>query len=277
MLTRESILEKLTNIDFNLTRLLIVRFIRNYFARFGTKIAIIGLSGGLDSSTTMVLLTEALGKDNIYALILPYEGISPKSDIEDAVSLCEDFGVRYKVIDIRPIVDTIKETLEENLGTLNDISLGNVMARTRMIILYAYANCLNGLVVGTSDKSEILIGYFTKYGDGAADIMPIGDLYKTQIRLLAMRLGIPENIALKASSPGFWIGHLAEDEIGARYEDIDSVLYALVELGLSPPEVANISGINKKALEIVLERLAVHKHKRMPPIIPRIQKLVMRH
>lgn len=277
LLTREEALKGLTSIDLDLTRLLIVRFIREYFTHSGARAAIVGLSGGLDSSVTAALLTEALGKENVRALILPYEGVSLKSDIEDAISLCESLGVKYEIIDIRSIVDTVRRSLEGSLGTLGKITLGNIMARTRMILLYAYANCLNGLVVGTSDKSEILLGYFTKYGDGAADIMPIGDLYKTQVRLLAMKLGIPERIVSKASSPGFWTGHLAEDELGARYEDIDCVLYALIELGLSPPEVTNAIGIKEETLEIVLKRLTKYKHKRRPPVIPRIQRLIMRY
>ncbi len=274
LLTKDQILRKLLSVDLELAKQLIISYIRNYFIRSHAKMAIMGLSGGVDSSTTLALLVEALGSDRVHVLILPYEGVSPKRDIEDAISLSESFKVKYDVISIKPMVDSFRNILERNLGNLERITIGNIMARTRMITLYAYANNLGGLVVGTGDKSEIMIGYFTKYGDGAADIMPIGDLYKTQVRRLALKLGVPEEIAFKTSSPALWAGQEAEAELGAKYEDIDAVLYALIELGLDPSEVLEIKDIDKKVITLVLSRVSKYEHKRKPPAIPNIQKII---
>ena len=268
MLTKDQILRKLLSVNLELAKQLIVSYIRNYFIRSHAKVAIMGLSGGVDSSTTLALLVEALGNNRVHVLILPYEGVSPKRDIEDAISLSESFKVKYDVIGIKPMVNNFKSILERNLGDLKRVTIGNIMARTRMITLYAYANNLGGLVVGTGDKSEIMIGYFTKYGDGAADIMPIGDLYKTQVRRLALKL------AFKTSSPALWAGQEAEAELGAKYEDIDVVLYALIELGLDPSEVLKIGDIDKKVKTLVLSRISKYEHKRKPPAIPNIQKII---
>lgn len=276
MPTREEIFRTLLNIDFELAKRLIVNYVKNYFLYSGAKVAVMGLSGGVDSSTTLALLVEALGKERLFVLILPYEGVSPKRDVEDAITLAEKFGVRYKVLNIKPIVDKFAEALGESLGKLERVVVGNIMARTRMVTLYAYANSLNGLVVGTGDKSEIMIGYFTKYGDGAADIMPIGDLYKTQVRRLALKLGLPENIAFKPSSPALWVGQKAEAELGAKYEDIDVVLYAMIELGMDPQDIFNIEGLDMNVASIVISRVHRFEHKRRPPEIPKIQRALMK-
>jgi len=139
-----------------------------------------------------------------------------------------------------------------------------------MNILYYYANKYNGLVVGTSDRSELLIGYYTKYGDGAVDILPIGALYKTQVRKLAEKLGLPRRIVEKPSSPGFWVGHLAEDEIGIKYEVIDVVLYALFDKGLKPEEVPRYTGIDQGIVNKILDMHRRSRHKRVFPPMPRL-------
>ncbi|MCD6095129.1 MAG: NAD(+) synthase, partial [Thermoprotei archaeon] len=145
---------------------------------------------------------------------------------------------------------------------------GNLKARIRMCLLYYYANVNNALVIGSSDKSEILIGYFTKYGDGGVDLLPIGDLYKTQVRQLAIGLGVPKKIAYKPSSPRLWPGHMAEDELGLSYEEIDIILYAYHDLGLSEDEIVQRCNVSADKVKRVISMVRNSEHKRkMPPII----------
>ncbi len=169
-------------------------------------------------------------------------------------------------------------TLSSLVGSLptklDRVVEGNIRARIRMTILYAYANQYNLLVAGTGDRSEILIGYFTKYGDGGADFFPIGCLYKTQVRRFAVFLGIPEKIAYKPSSPRLWKDHLAEKELGLKYEVIDAVLYSLFDKKLSPQQTAEKLGISLEVVERILSRYYSTSHKRETPPIPDPQEYV---
>ncbi|MCS7384315.1 MAG: NAD+ synthase [archaeon GB-1867-097] len=227
---------------------------------------VLGVSGGLDSSVVASLSVKAYGSEKVLCLLLPDSDVTPKSDVDDALALCKLLGVKYHVIDIKPIVSCCMQCIPSSQST-DRLSIGNLRARIRMCILYYYANHERRLVVGTGDKSELLIGYFTKYGDGGCDLLPIGDLYKTQVRYLAKYLNIPSRIISKPSSPRLWKDQLAEDEIGFTYEYIDPILHLLVDEKLNCEEAASKLNVPLSDVERVNELIKRSSHKRkMPPI-----------
>ncbi|MGQ9479078.1 MAG: NAD+ synthase [Thermoproteota archaeon] len=245
----------------------IVAGLIEYFVEVGRKTGIIGLSGGLDSSVVAYLTVKALGVDRVRLYIMP-SSTTPGRDIEDAMSIIERLKVlpgNFRVINI----DGVVRAFEDALGEMGRVERGNIMSRTRMTILYHEAAVNDGLVVGTGDKSEILIGYFTKYGDGGADILPIAGLYKTYVRRLAEHLGVPEKIRSKPSSPALWPGHTAEGELGVDYEIIDTALYLCFEEGLGAEEVHRVSGIPLGTIMNITERIRKTEHKRnLPKTLP---------
>ncbi len=265
----EKITIKSLDIDLQYAVERITNFIKEYLAKSKAKGYVIGLSGGIDSSTTLALLVKAVGSEKITGLIMPFKGITPEEDINDALDLANSFNVKHHIICINSIFEAFKSIIPY-FDEQDRISNGNLMARTRMILLYYYANKYNYLVVGTGDKSEILLGYFTKGGDGMVDILPIGDLYKTQVRKVAKYLGLPERIVTKPSSPRLWAGQIAEQELGISYETIDLVLYSLFDLRLSMDEIAEKTGISKSVIQAIYERVISSQHKRSLPPIPRI-------
>tara|TARA_Y100000590_G_scaffold140026_1_gene160536 strand:- start:3097 stop:3894 length:798 start_codon:yes stop_codon:yes gene_type:complete len=189
---------------------------------------VIGLSGGIDSSVCLSLSMKKLSNHNVLGLIMPMNGITPSDDENDAIELANKYKIEYKVIPLNKIQESFKSQIyQEYMNELeeNKIAQGNLIARIRMSILYFHANLLNRLVVGTGDKSESMLGYFTKYGDGGVDIAPIADLYKTQIRILAKKLDIPKKIIDKKSGPRLWKNHDAEEELQMTYEQLDPILY----------------------------------------------------
>jgi NAD synthase len=208
MITVKDVVE----IDYEKALAVIKDFVKNYLETAGVRNIVIGLSGGIDSSTLFTVLAESVDKDRIVALILPDMRVTPKEDVDDAVSLAEKYGVRHYVIEIDRIIDSF--SIIPGLDINNKLDIGNLRARVRMAIMYYYANRYNGIVAGTSDRSELLIGYYTKYGDGGADILPLGCLFKTQVRMLGRHLGLPKRIIEKPSSPRLWRDQLAEEEIG---------------------------------------------------------------
>ncbi len=198
--------------------------LREYARGAKREVGVIGLSGGVDSALTTALAARALGAKNVIGVIMPTK-ITKKNDIEDARALGRSLGIKVVEIDIDDIVALMEKKLcAIRVCKMNEVDVGNLAARVRMAILYNIAARENGLVIGTGDKSEISIGYFTKYGDGGVDILPIGGLYKTEVREMARALGIPERIANKPASPGLWRKQTAERELGACYEVIDEVL-----------------------------------------------------
>ncbi len=265
-------LDDVVRLDYEAVAKSLTGFIRDYVSEARAKGAVIGVSGGVDSATVLHLLVRALGSEKVLALILPDTSVTPAEDVEDARSLAERLGVAYKVIDIRPIV----ESFVNQLGSADKRTIGNLRARIRMSILYYHANSLDYLVAGTGDRSEILIGYFTKYGDGGVDFLPIGCLYKSQVRRLALHLGVPVKIAWKPSSPRLWPGHLAEDELGMKYDEIDVILYALFDLGMGVKEAAEATGLSAEKVMRVLELYENSKHKRSMPPIPSPEEFVWR-
>jgi len=248
----------------------IIVFIKKYFEKAGAEKAVVGVSGGVDSSTTLMLSVRALGPKRVIALIMPHKGITPEDDIEDAKMIIKSAGVEYYEFEVSRIAKVYSEMFKEKRVELTRKTYGNILARTRMILLYAIANQFNGIVVGTGDKSEILLGYFTKYGDGGVDILPIGCLYKTQVRLVAKYLGIPDKIAFKPSSPRLWPGQTAEGELGFTYREIDPVLHALFELNYSPEKVVKELGVSLELVNRVLELHQKSEHKRRLPPVPAI-------
>jgi len=270
MLTLSEIKNKLLSIDKEFAIKRIVCAVQQYFRQVNAKYAVMGLSGGVDSSTTLAILTRALDTDRIKCLIMPHSKITPKEDTNDAVKLASQYGIEPIIIEIDEIADSFKRKMENSGLDMNKLAYGNTLARIRMMILYSFANSLNGLVVGSGDKSELLLGYFTKYGDGGVDILPLGDLYKTQVRMLAEYLGVPKKIAYKPSSPRLWQGQTAVEELGADYDVIDAILYAFIELRKPLEEVFEIQGIQKSLIQSILRRVFLNEHKRRFPFIPKL-------
>lgn len=215
--------------------------------------AVLGLSGGLDSAVVAVLAKEALG-DKVLCLILPCE--SPEADIRDAERLSKAFGLRTEKIDLTGIY----RSLIEILPRAGLIARANLKPRLRMVVLYYFANRLNYLVLGSGNRSELAVGYFTKYGDGACDLLPLGGLYKSQVRSLARKLSIPEHIISKPPSAGLWSGQTDEGELGIGYEELDQILTQLDEGG-------RLEGLPEKRIGLVKRLQVRSRHKRNLPKI----------
>src|SRR4030042_6425818 len=206
-------------IDFSEAQTRICRFIKEYVQNAGANGIILGLSGGVDSSTIAALSSLAIGGDRVFGLLLPERETFSRKDIDDALSVAERFKVKTQTCDITPVLESFYVTIPI-FDQADRLCKGNIKARTRMIFLYYYANKLNRIVCGTSAKSETMMGYFTKWGAVAADISPIMDLYKTQVRKLAVHLGIPAELAAKPSTPALWPNQLAETELAVKYETL---------------------------------------------------------
>jgi NAD+ synthase len=247
---------------------IITGFIREKIEEANANGAVLGLSGGIDSSTVLILAIKALGNKNVTALIMPDTRVTPHRDVEDALWLVKKYGVEYYLIEINNILDSY--SIAPFYNSKLNIPTGNLRARIRMNLLYYYANLKNYLVIGTGDRSELLIGYFTKYGDGGVDILPIGSLFKTQVRKLGKYLGLPDHIVYKPSSPALWPGHSAEEELGLKYEVIDVVLYALFDKNIPPERIPEKTGIGIEVVNRILNMHRRTRHKRNPPPIPKM-------
>ena len=254
-------------LDCELTAKAIRTFLKDYVDRVGIKKAVVGLSGGIDSTVTAYLTAEVFGKDNLLGIIMPSKA-NTNLDTDHGLLVAKKLRIRHKIIPIQDMVDAF----ERNTGTktIDRISRGNIMARCRMILLYFWANIEKAVVLGTSDKTEILLGYFTKFGDGGSDIMVIPSLYKTQVRKMAEYLGVPPEIIKKAPSAGLWTGQTAEGEIGIKYDDLDFILYHLLEKRYSPEEIITKLGIVRGDVEKVIHMVRNSEHKRQTPRYPKI-------
>lgn len=258
----EKLLDEIKNQDYAAITKKIEDFLKNQVVKNNTNGVILGLSGGIDSSVITYLCARVL-KEKTLALIMPDTKISPEKETEEALKIIEKLGIAYKLLDINLIVSEYSKYIEPN-----ERALGNLRARVRANLLYYYANSKNLLVVGSSDKSEFLIGYFTKFGDGSADILPIVSLYKIQVRELARFLGVPGGIITQKSSPNLWKGHIAEEEIGVKYEEIDSILYCIFEKKLSIEETVKATNIEKNTVDKIYQLYKTSEHKRITAARP---------
>ena len=234
----------------------IIEFIKRKVKEANAEGVVIGLSGGVDSATTLFLCVESLGNDKVLALMMPWK-INKKEDTEDAIQMCEKLGVKYRVKEIDPILESFGSILN-----LDDrLVKGNLIARIRMCILYYFANKDKFLVAGAGNKSEYLQGYFTLHGDIACDFLPLGNLYKTEVKKLAEELGVPKKIINKKPSAGLWEGQTDEDELGITYENLDRIL-PLIEKNISEGDIHKKTKIETKKIKKVKERMIKTKYKR---------------
>jgi NAD+ synthase len=248
-------------INTDLARTILTGFIRSEINRAGYSRAVIGLSGGLDSALSCFLAAEALGAENVMAVRMPYKTSSADS-LSHAQMVIDKLGVHSITIPITEMVDP----LIERFPKASPVRRGNLMARSRMIVLYDQSEEFHGLVVGTSNKTEILLGYSTQFGDAACAVNPIGDLYKTQIRQLSGALGVPPEIIQKPPSADLWVGQTDEGELGFTYEDVDKLLFLLVDQRYSPQDCVE-SGFSKSFVEVVVKRIQRSHFKRvLPPV-----------
>ena len=240
----------------------IFAFVRRVVEDAKAKGVVVGLSGGIDSAVVGALCVEALGKNRVFVLLMPSEH-TPRRDVEDARALVETWGTRAVSVPISAMTAEITRAA----GTRgNKIAKANVQARVRMALLYYHANTLGYLVAGTGDRSEIEIGFYTKFGDGGVDFLPIAHLYKTQVRALGAHLGVPKEIVEKPASPQLWPGHRALDEIPADYDKLDVILHGLFDRKMDAAETATKTGVSRAVIERVLKMHQRTAHKRtMPP------------
>jgi len=264
ILTKEAL-----KLDSPLTTARLKRFIKDYVKKTKTKGAVVNLSGGIDSSTTTALTTLAIGGDKVLALSLPEEETQNPIDTKHTRMLAEKFGFSLETIDITNLLEAYYESIPA-FDPSDTLSKGNIKARARMICLYYYANRQNRIVVGSSDKSETMMGYFTKWGDIAADISPLMDLYKTQVRQLAAYIGVPAKIITKPSTPQLWPGQLAEQELGIKYETLDLILFGL-ENFLAPEEIAKQLKLPVKLVTSIKTRWLSKEHKRRAPLTMKME------
>ena len=251
-------------INTDLARTILVGFIASEVKRVGFTRAVVGLSGGIDSALSCVLAAEALGPENVLAVRMPYKTSSADS-LEHAQMLIDQLGVPSKTIEITGMADPLIGLEPE----ISKMRRGNILARSRMIVLYDQSEDFKGLVIGTSNKTEILLGYTTIFGDAASALNPLGDLYKTQLRQLSRALSIPAPIVDKPPSADLWLGQTDEAELGFTYEQVDPLLYLLVDQRYSPQEAIE-AGFEEKFVKAVVERIRRSQFKRMQPPIAKL-------
>jgi NAD+ synthase len=258
----------LLEMDFSEAQKRICRFIKEYLENAGAKGIVLGLSGGIDSGTIAALSSLAIGGENVLGLMLPERENFNQKDIDDAKAVAAQFHLETQVCDMSSTLSGLYGAIPV-FDQSDRLCKGNVKARTRMIYIYYYANKQNRIVCGSSDKSETMMGYFTKWGDAAADIAPIMDLYKTQVRKLALHLGISKELASKPSTPALWPNQTAESELGIDYETLDLILYGL-ERFMALEEIINQLGVEKTLVDRVKSRWLANEHKRRMPLAPKI-------
>mgnify|MGYP001683633782 FL=1 len=240
--------------------------IRENFKKAGFSKAVLGLSGGIDSALVAYLLRDALGKENVLAIMMPYKSSNPDS-LNHAKLVVEDLGINSKTIEITDMIDAYFKNEKE----ATSLRMGNKMARERMSILFDYSSKENALVVGTSNKTEIYLGYSTQFGDSACALNPIGDLYKTNIWDLSRYLKIPNELIEKKPSADLWEGQTDEQEMGLTYKEADQVLYRMLEENKKVEEVL-AEGFNKDLVDNIVRRMNRSEYKRRMPLIAKIKR-----
>ncbi|KUK92658.1 MAG: NH(3)-dependent NAD(+) synthetase [Anaerolineaceae bacterium 46_22] len=256
-------------INPDLTIKILTGFIKTELNRVGFKRTLMGVSGGIDSAVSLYLSAKALGPENVLAVRMPYR-TSPQDTLEDAQAMIDDLGVQSMTVEITEMVDPLINHYEN----MTKLRAGNIMARMRMIVLYDQSVPFKGLVMGTSNKTEMLLGYSTIFGDSAVALQPIGDLYKTQVRQLAKALGVPDKVIQKAPSADLWAGQTDEGELGFTYAEVDKLLYLLVDQRYRPEDCVE-EGFDQAFVERVMELMRRNHFKRvMPPIAKLSQRTI---
>jgi len=257
------------SIDTEKVKQILSAFIREKVAGAGFSKAVIGLSGGVDSSLSGFLAVEALGAENVMAVRMPYKTSSPES-LEHAKLVIDKLGVPNLTVPITDMVDPLFERFPD----ANHIRRGNAMARARMIVLYDQSQAFNGLVVGTGNKTEFLLGYTTLYGDAACAFNPLGDLYKTQVRQLARAMGVPDVIIAKPPSADLWLDQTDEGELGFTYDEVDQLLYLLVDQKHDPDECI-AAGYSAQFVKSVINLIRKNSFKRVVPPIAKLDDRII--
>ncbi len=258
-------------INTDLARRVLTKFIHDEVTKAGFKRAVIGLSGGIDSAATAFLAAEALGAENVLCVRMPYATSAPDS-LSDAQRVIDQLGVQALTVPITPMVDPLFAQFPD----CDHRRRGNIMARMRMVILYDQSAAFNALVIGTGNKTEILLGYTTLYGDSASAMHPLGDLYKTQMRQLARAMGVPQSIQDKAPSADLWFGQTDEGELGYTYAEVDRLLYLLVDERYSLDEAIG-AGFAPEFVKGVWNRVRKNQYKRVPPLVCKISRRSQGH
>ncbi|TMI22828.1 NAD+ synthase, partial [Candidatus Bathyarchaeota archaeon] len=252
--------ERMLEVDPHATLTEIIGFVSNIFVNSRAKGIVVGLSGGIDSAVTASICVKAIGPEKVMGLLLFEKKTMEGTDSRDAKELARKLKIETLEFPIDEVFDSFLANFP--IETKDRVTIGNLKARIRMASLYFIANAKNLLVAGTGDRSEDLIGYFTKYGDGGADFLPIAHLYKTQARGLGAHLGLPSQILNKPSSPNLWEGHKATDEIPLDYNVLDLALVSLFDLKMQPKDAAVVLGIDMEKLEEIIRLYNVSAHKR---------------
>ena len=241
----------------------ITSFIKGQLDAAGVDRAVMGLSGGIDSTLTSHLAVEALGRDSVHGLVMPSE-VNRAENMSDAERVANDLlGIDYDVVEINPLVDAFLEAYPEAAD--HQLAVGNLRVRCRAVLNYLVGNHEGAMVLGTGNRSEALVGYFTKYGDGAVDCHPIGTLYKQQVRQLAKHVGVPDDLAEKTASAEMWTGQTDAGEMGMTYDTLDSILALHVDGGVPKDATADHIGVPPSAIEQVREMYEASAHKRAAP------------
>ncbi|MCB2203608.1 NAD+ synthase [bacterium] len=243
---------------------LLTGFVRNEIHRTGITRAVIGLSGGVDSAVSAYLTAEALGADNLLCVMMPYSSSSADS-LSHAQLVVDRLGIHSETVDITPMVDPLIATDPE----MSNVRRGNIMARERMIVLYDRSSRERALVVGTGNKTEMLLGYSTLFGDSASAVNPLGDLYKTQVWQLARHLGVPDEIVDKAPSADLWTGQTDEAELGFSYQQADELLYFMIDERMDDAQLKK-KGFESELIENVRRMVRRNQFKRVPPLIAKV-------
>ena len=238
-------------------------FVESQLDAAGVDRAVMGLSGGIDSTLTSHLVVEAVGAENVHGLVMPSE-VNRDENMSDAERVASELlDIEYDVVAIEPIVETVLEAYPDAAD--DQLATGNLRVRTRAVLNYLVANHEDALVIGTGNRSEALVGYFTKYGDGAVDCHPIANLYKGEVRQLAKHVGVPDDLAEKTASAEMWLGQTDAEELGMDYPTLDSILALHVDGPLSPSATAREIGVDESAVEHVRTLYETSEHKRAAP------------